>query len=80
MPEKPWDKPWKPWEDPSLKSEETPSKPKPKPSPRLAPPPKRKKEPTALDAWGQADKLRKRNEEIELGTRGIRKALPGQGL
>lgn len=76
-----------PWDDPSLASEETKQlkaankrirteglNPKPKvmakPQPKLS---------SLSDAYGQAEKLEKRNKRVELATRGIRKSLPGQG-
>jgi hypothetical protein len=76
-----------PWDDPSLASPETKKLQEanerikreglnPKPKNMTAPAPKLSK---LSDAYGQAEKLEKRNKKIELATRGVRRALPGQG-
>lgn len=68
----------KPWEDESLKGEYKKEKArqakikampvKPKPSP----------EPSFTGAMAQAYKLKKRNEKIDMLTKPLRKAVPGQ--
>lgn len=76
-----------PWDDPSLANEETKKLRaatarartegmNTRPKAAAAPAPKLSK---LSDAYGQAEKLEKRNKGIEQATRGIRKSLPGQG-
>lgn len=74
-----------PWDDPSLASDETKKLRKKTQDLKLNPvssaAPKAK--PAGLsglsDAYGQAEKLERRNKAVARATRGVRKLLPGQG-
>lgn len=75
-----------PWDDPSLASPETKKLREKTKQLRLNPP---KRTPPASvakpgisglsDAYGQAERLARRNRKIDLATKPLRKGLPGQG-
>ncbi len=67
----------KPWEDESLKGEYYKEKSKMKKPPVVAKAPVEKL-PGAVDAWGQAAKLKVRNQKVDELTKQLRKAIPGQ--